>query len=35
MAVFYSLIAAVSLVCVMALSRRHASAYRLEMAQSV
>lgn len=34
MAVFYSLIAAVSLVCVLALSPRHASAHRIEMAQS-
>jgi len=32
MAVFYSLIAALSLVCVLALSRRHATAHRLEMA---
>ena len=32
MAVFYSLIAAVSLICVLALSRRHAHAHRLEMA---
>lgn len=35
MAVFYSLIAAVSLVCVLALSRRHATAHRLEMAPGV
>ncbi|AOE78261.1 LysR family transcriptional regulator [Pseudomonas lurida] len=35
MAVFYSLIAAVSLVCVLALSRRHATAHRHEMAHSV
>jgi len=35
MAVFYSLIAAVSLVCVLALSRRHATAHRREMAHSV
>ncbi|MBP5126786.1 MFS transporter [Pseudomonas protegens] len=34
MAVFYSLIAAVSLVCVLALSRRHAQAHRLEMASN-
>ncbi|WP_025126280.1 MFS transporter [Pseudomonas sp. PH1b] len=32
MAVFYSLIAAVSLICVLALARRHATAHRLEMA---
>lgn len=32
MALFYSLIAAVSLICVLALSRRHAHAHRLEMA---
>ncbi len=32
MAVFYSLIAAVSLICVLALARRHANAQRLEMA---
>ncbi|ROL79190.1 LysR family transcriptional regulator [Pseudomonas protegens] len=32
MALFYSLIAAISLVCVLALSRRHAHAHRLEMA---
>lgn len=32
MAVFYSLIAAVSLICVQALARRHAHAHRLEMA---
>lgn len=32
MALFYSLIAAVSLLCVLALSRRHAHAHRLEMA---
>ncbi|MFK0089192.1 MFS transporter [Pseudomonas sp. NPDC090755] len=32
MAVFYSLIAAISLVCVLALARRHAAAHRLEMA---
>jgi len=35
MAVFYSLIAAVSLVSVLALSRRHATAHRLEMAPGV
>lgn len=34
MAVFYSVIAAVSLVCVLALSHRHATAHRLEMAHS-
>ncbi|WP_337155320.1 MFS transporter [Pseudomonas protegens] len=34
MALFYSLIAAVSLVCVLALSRRHAQAHRLEMASN-
>ncbi|NNA50252.1 MFS transporter [Pseudomonas lactis] len=34
MAVFYSVIAAVSLVCVLALSRRHATAHCLEMAHS-
>ncbi|WP_162095813.1 MFS transporter [Pseudomonas chlororaphis] len=32
MALFYSLIATVSLLCVLALSRRHAAAHRLEMA---
>ncbi|MCB2250959.1 MHS family MFS transporter [Pseudomonas chlororaphis] len=32
MALFYSLIAAVSLLCVLALARRHAAAHRLEMA---
>lgn len=32
MALFYSLIAAVSLICVLALSRRHAHVHRLEMA---
>jgi MFS family permease len=35
MAVFYSLIAALSLVCVLALSRRHATAHRLEMASNL
>jgi metabolite-proton symporter len=35
MAVFYSLIAALSLVCVLALSRRHATAHRLEMASTL
>nr|WP_314582598.1 MFS transporter [uncultured Pseudomonas sp.] len=35
MAVFYSLIAALSLVCVLALSRRHACAHRLEMASNL
>ena len=34
MAVFYSVIAGVSLVCVLALSPRHATAHRLEMAHS-
>lgn len=34
MAVFYSVIAGVSLVCVLALSRRHATAHRPEMAHS-
>ncbi|MFJ7146414.1 MFS transporter [Pseudomonas protegens] len=34
MALFYSLIAAVSLLCVLALSRRHAQAHRLEMASN-
>ncbi|AZD80847.1 MFS transporter [Pseudomonas chlororaphis] len=32
MALFYSLIATISLLCVLALSRRHAAAHRLEMA---
>lgn len=32
MALFYSLIATVSLLCVLALARRHAAAHRLEMA---
>ncbi|MNT08337.1 proline/glycine betaine transporter [compost metagenome] len=32
MALFYSVIAAVSLLCVLALARRHAAAHRLEMA---
>jgi len=35
MAVFYSLMAALSLVCVLALSRRHATAHRLEMASNL
>jgi MFS family permease len=35
MAVFYSLIAALSLVCVLALSRRHATVHRLEMASNL
>lgn len=35
MAVFYSLIAALSLVCVLALSRRHATAHRLKMASNL
>ncbi|MEN5094902.1 MFS transporter [Pseudomonas protegens] len=34
MALFYSLIAAVSLICVLALSRRHAHTQRLEMASN-
>ena len=34
MAVFYSLIAATSLICVLSLSRRHASAERIEMANA-
>ncbi|NBF11496.1 MFS transporter [Pseudomonas sp. Fl4BN1] len=34
MALFYSLIAAVSLLCVLALARRHATAQRLEMASN-
>lgn len=34
MAVFYSLIAATSLICVLSLARRHASAERLEMANA-
>ena len=32
MALFYSVIAAISLLCVLALARRHAAAHRLEMA---
>jgi hypothetical protein len=34
MAVFYSLIAATSLICVLSLARRHASAERIEMASA-
>jgi len=34
MALFYSLIAGISLVCVLSLARRHASAHRAELARA-